>query len=64
MSDLTMNQELDLRKLSFEIQKASREQLMELCLDYAKQLYLQQNAAKELYKTLAIDGVYENKSQQ
>lgn len=64
MNQLTMNQELNLRQLEMNLDKATPEQLKDLCLHYAEQLCLQQNATKEMYKAIAIDGVLESDSQQ
>jgi hypothetical protein len=49
-----MNQMLSIRNLEIQLEKASREQLLELCLKYATDLLLQQNAMKEMFHTLAI----------
>ena len=60
---LTMNQSLQLRSLRLNLDRASREQLIELCMNYAEQLFLQQNAAKEMYHSLAIENVFGDSQQ-
>ena len=64
MSQLTMNQELNLRQLEMNLDKATPEQLKDLCLHYAEQLCLQQNATKDMYKAIAIDGAFTVNNEQ
>jgi len=59
-----MNQLLQIRNLELNLEKASPEQLKELCLHYAEQLFLQQNRFKDLYRSLALEDPFGSGSDQ
>lgn len=55
-SELSLNQELELKNFEYTVAIATREELQELALTLLKQLMQQQNATKDLFKGVYLDG--------